>query len=521
MSIIEPHLMLPALIAERAQQRPDDVLVQEVGGPPTSYREFVAEARRWCGGFRELEIGRGDTVVSITSAAASTLECWIGVSWAGAIEVPINSEYRGDMLADQIARSAPKAIVASPSLIGRLAEIKDKLPARAVIVVPGLAEPTVVGTTPVLPSSEFFREASVTESAEQYDVASIMFTSGTTGRSKGVVVPWGEVARALGVKFSGGEEDPPGGSYYIPWPFYNMLGRGSFDAAVRLGIPVILRGKFSRTEFWNDVKRYGCTHVTLPFIVPWLLEAPPSADDLENPLRRAVVVPFSEEAVEFGRRFGVRVSTSWASTEAGFPLTNLNPEKIGSVGTPNSGYQVRIVDEHDLECPPNVVGELIVRADEPWRQMTGYFNDPAATAAVWRNGWYHTGDSFYRDEENYHYFVGRLKDYIKSRAHNVSLSEIEAAVLRIEGVRECGCVGVPTALAGPGGFEDQEVSAFVVPSAGSALSRDDILSILEKQLPKFMMPAQIHFIEDLPKNELNKTLKDKLLALHKEIVGAN
>jgi carnitine-CoA ligase len=507
---------LPELIRRTATREPDRILVEQVGGPSWTYQGFYRESCRWFGGFAGIGLGPGDRVVSMFETGPEALACWIGLAWANVTEVPINTEYRGGMLRDLVRRAAPRMVVISASYVERFREIADVLVSVTAVVVTGQAADVDFGAVPVMGSDDFLAEA-VPEAAPQiWDTASIMFTSGTTGASKGVIVPWGEVAQAATANFHGEKYgDTPDGAYYVPWPLYNMLGQGAFDTAVRLGLRIVLRRRFSRTEFWTDIATHRCTHVILPFIVPWLLAAPASPDDDDNTLRRAVVAPLTEDTATFAERFGVTVSGAWASTEAGFPLTAVGETvKPGCNGTPIEGYQLRIVDEHDHEVPVGEVGQLLVRHDQPWRQMVGYLSDPAATWEVWRNGWFHSGDSFRRDAQGHYYFVGRMRDYVKTRGQNVSLAEVESYVEQHPDVVECGCIGVPTELSSAAaGFEDENIKAFVVRAVLSSLTEQALLAFLEERLPRFMLPASIEFIAEIPKSEINKPLKQALREL--------
>jgi carnitine-CoA ligase len=502
---------LPELIRQLALLEPGRTIIEEVGGGTISYAEFYELTSRWHGGLVRLGLGRDDRVVTLVDGGVAALAAWIGVGWTQAIEVPINPEYRGGMLANLIRKVAPRMIISLQRNLPRLHEVATTLGPLEAVIVPDAAAADDSYGLPVIRGAEFFVASDPAYVPREWDRAAILFTSGTTGHSKAVVVPWGQVAMAVSANFNGDSPgDYPDGGYYVPWPLYNVLGRGGFDTAVRLRLRMVLRDGFSKSQFWRDIDAHRCTHTVLPFIVPWLLMAAPGKDDADNCLVRAGVAPLTEDTPRFAARFGVKTSGAWASTEAGFPLSYVGADKPGCVGRPISGYEVRIVDEHDIEVPKGTVGELVVRHERPWRQMIEYFGDPEATLRVWRNGWYHTGDSFRQDEAGDFYFVGRLKDYVKTRGHNVSMAELEEQLMLHPKVLEVGCVGVPTALSREGGFEDEDIVAFVVLEDGAEADSEEIVAFASESLPKFMVPAQVRFIDELPRNDHNKMIKQVL-----------
>jgi crotonobetaine/carnitine-CoA ligase len=169
------------------------------------------------------------------------------------------------------------------------------------------------------------------------------------------------------------------------------------------------------------------------------------------------------------------------------------------------GYQVRIVDDYDEEVPVGTVGELVVRSDEPWMITPGYWRQPERTAEAWRNGWFHTGDGFRRDEEGNHYFVDRMKDAIRRRGENISSFEVEAAVLQHPQVLECAAIAVPSELG------EDEIKVLVV--VAEELSPAELLDFLEPRMPKFMLPRYVELVASLPKTDATfRTKKVELRA---------
>jgi len=506
--------LLPYIVKARAEQEPDRLLMEEVEtGQCLSYSEFHQSALRWAGALDALGVSRDDTVATMFPASVAAYQVWFGISWLRAIEVPLNNEYLGPMLATLLNRSMARILVIAEEFVDRIADIAEQCTCLEIVIVPDAQQRPILPIRTLIKEDLFLEDIKDWEGPAHYDPLGIAFTSGTTGPSKGVVVPWAQLAGVINSNFPGDKaEDYTDGGYYCPWPPYNLLGKGALDIAVRQGLRFIVRRRFSMRNFWPDVRKYNCTHAAIPFVATWLWQEPESSDDATNPLRRVLMVPVIKEFEAFAKRFNVRVSTGYASTEAGYCFGMADQLIPGSCGKVTQGFEVRVVDEFDEVVAPGELGQLIVRNKEPWQQMTKYFNDPVATSAVWRNGWYHTGDAFRYDVDGNFYFSGRMKDYIKRRGQNISLSDLEGQVDAHPDVIECAVVGIATSLAGEGGFADEDIKLFVVKTPHSTLTETELYEFLRQRTPRFMHPQYIEFIDSLPRGELNKILKRELRA---------
>ena len=249
------------------------------------------------------------------------------------------------------------------------------------------------------------------------------------------------------------------------------------------------------------------TSILLGVMGGFLLKRPPAPDDKDHPLKTCTYVPLNETAPQFHDRFGTDIYTHFNMTEISMPIvTGANPTALGSTGRPRSGVDVRIVDENDCELPVDAVGELVVRTDCPWATSHGYAGNPAATAAAWRNGWFHTGDAFRRDAEGNFYFVDRLKDAIRRRGENISSFEVESEVLAFPPIREAAAIAVRSEIA------EDEVCAVVAVREGEKFDPAELIAFLRSRMAHFMVPRYVRVVDALPRTPTSKIEKVKLRA---------
>jgi carnitine-CoA ligase len=504
---------LPGLLIARAESEPDSILLEEVGGRRQTSGEFLQTTRRWSSAFEQLGVGHGQTVASILPNVLEAYHHWIGLAWLPAIDVPINEQYRGDLLVHAMNNSDASILVTTSQYLPPVLDVASRLNQLGTIVVIDEDSPMPHGRFRMLGISAFLggTKPLTRPGPDASDPFGIIYTSGTTGASKGIRGTWPELASALEGTFPGDKAgDYPGGAYYSPWRSCHMTSKTALDFALRLNFRLVLRDTFTVSSFWDDVRAYGCTHFLLAFIAPWLWSAERRPDDASNPMCRVSMVPLMPEFREFGARFGVRVTTTWASSEAGWPLAAADPVDYRSCGRVVPGYHVKLIGPDGSAVAPGETGEMLVRHDEPERLFAGYHNLPEATGAVMAGGWYHTGDAFTVDEDGNYFFVDRIKDYIKHHGQSISASEVEEYVLANEEVFECACIGVPSRDATEGVIGDEEVKIIVALRGGGYLAPRDLITDLIARMPRFMVPRYVEVVDALPRNHVNKIAKARL-----------
>lgn len=496
---------LPALVAQRAAEAPDRPFLVMVDGPVHTYGQVHWTAMKWATAFEQRGVAKGDLVLTMQAPGLDSLAAWLGLSWIGATAVPVNLQFRGALLRDVIRICAAKAAVVDEVHLSTLIEMLEPSDMPAGVLVSG-TEVLLDQQSRLFSARELVTEAipdiGEREAPAAWDLATVLFTSGTTGAPKGVLIPWGQLtATSLANAGTLGPED----AYYSPFPWFHISGLGPLTLMAYVGGRVVLREGFSASSFWSDVRRHGITATVLfAAVVHYLLAAPPADDDSDNPLTSVIMVPVIPESDEFARRFGISdYTTSYNSSEMSCPFVHepgATP-KPGVVGRPRDGYSVRLVDEVDREVPAGTAGELVVRTDEPWLLMQGYLHEPEATTAAFRNLWLHTGDTFVCDADGDYRFVDRCRDVIRRRGENVSSMVVESHARQVPGVLDCAAVAVPSE------YGEDDILLIAVTEPGVEITESALTDALETTLPTYMVPRYVEFVDELPMTATQKVRK--------------
>lgn len=498
----EPCVVREMLI-RRAAERPDAEFMLFDTGERWSYADALQRVSCVAAGLERLGVGQGDFVLSWQGNTPMAVATFLALNHLGAVYVPINTSYRGHVLEHVVGNAGARLMIGDGRLIDRLETI-DRGALEAIVVL-GDERPALGGL--VLHAESLLAPGDdATSTAERniapWDTQMVIYTSGTTGPSKGVLTSYVQsYTAALAFRNVG-----PGDRNLMLLPMFHVGGPLGVLWALIHGGSAVLVESFSVSRFWETVRRYEVTTVgLLGAMAQFLLKQPASPRDRDHPLRSVVLAPFDENAIEFGRRFGVPTYTEFNMTELSVPLfAGPNPAVPGTCGKPRAGVQLRLVDEHDIEVPPGSAGELIVRMDEPWTISHGYHNDARATASAWRNGWFHTGDLFRRAADDHYFFVDRRKDALRRRGENISSFEVESAILKHPAVVEAAVVAVP----GAGGEDD--VLAVIALLPGSALEPAALIDFLRDELAYFMIPRYVRVLDELPRTPTQKVEKHRL-----------
>jgi carnitine-CoA ligase len=467
-----------------------------------TYGDVDAEANRVAQGLMALGVDKGDHVALMLPNCPELVSVIFALARLGAVAVPVNTAHRGELLRHVLFSSDSTTLVIDAEYVDRLP--LDRLPGLARIVVRGEGGPTGSVTFTSLRG----RDATEPRAGVVFsDLQAIMYTSGTTGPSKGALVSH---SLALTCAYDSlNFLDRWGRTTYCPLPLFHAAGLwdGVFSALLSGG-SIAVADRFSASRFWDDVRHFGAQVAMSVFsMIPILMSAPPSPRDHDHPLEMFYM---GKSALDepLRTRFGVRSVETYTSTEAGIATGSPYGEwRVGSCGTVHSErFDAAVVDEHDREVGPGEPGELVLRPKQPYVITTGYYGTPEATAEVFRNLWFHTGDRVWRDEDGYYYFLDRMKDSIRRRGENISAFDLECEVNLHPSVLESAAFGVPSAL------EDEDVMLAVVPRPGMALSPEELAEFCVERLPKFMVPRYIEIMDALPRTPTDKVAKYKLRA---------
>jgi carnitine-CoA ligase len=502
--------VLPILVRRHAEQAPDRTFIEEVSGRRVSYSDAHELIMRWAGALGEHGVEKGEAVLVFMPNRIETILIWFGIGWTGGLEVPVHNAYRGRMLSYIVNNSCAKLIVVAPEFLPTLLAERHDCEHLETVVVLGdepVDLPDDLRLT-VIREREFLDGAAAREFPEprSTDLSSILYTSGTTGASKGALVPWRQMYQT-GQALNSGGDITAADTFYVTLPLFHLGGRALLALAVIVGAPTILRESFSTSNFWPDVERHGCTTtMLLGAMISFLLGQEPLPDEATRPLRNALCIPLPPDVDAFRARFGCRVHTWFGMTEVGIPIAVANWETRngGGCGRLLPGYTARVVDEDDEEVPPGVPGELVLRGEEPGMLNAGYWGMPERTVEAWRNLWFHTADAMIRDEDDNFYFFDRWKDAIRRRGENISAIEVELEINRHPDVLESAVVAATSE------HSEDEVLAYVVVKPGRELDPADLLKFLIPRMPYFMVPRYVRYAQDLPRTPTQKVRKTEL-----------
>lgn len=486
-----------------------------------TFRELSEASNQFANALTDMGIKKGDRVFIFLPRLPELYIAFLGILKVGAIAGTLFAAFGPSALKDRLGDSEAKAVITIPAYLPRVEEVIDDLPALQNVIVVDHR-----GTKVRLKSRERSYSAIMADTSNQFkvapmkpeDYAYMLYTSGTTGKSKGVVHAHQAIIQehlsakwVLDLK----EEDiywctaDPG---WVTGIAYGLL--GSWSNGVSL---VIYEGRFDAREWYRIVEKYEVSiWYTAPTAIRMLMKAGDEVAhefDLSH-LRHLASVgePLNPEAIRWGLEvFGLPFHDNWFQTETGSILISNYPSmpiKLGSMGRPFPGITAAIVDDDGKELSPGTTGNLAIK--------TGW---PAMMREIWKNeekfkeyflgDWYVSGDKAYQDEDGYFWFIGRADDVIKTAGERVGPFEVESALVEHEAIAEAGVIGKPDMMRG------EIIKAFVVLHRGYEPSEDlvdEIKKFVKKRLSGHAYPREIEFSELLPKTQSGKIMRRVLKA---------
>lgn len=507
------------VIARQARERGDKPFMQFEDGHAFTYAETHEIANRVGNGFAAAGVEFGENVAVMLHNRMETMWTWFGLNRIGAVHVGINTAYKGMFLTHVLANAGSRFAVMEREFLAWLASIEDTVPAMETVYVPGesLAPEDIPAFKRIKVRS--FDELMVGAPDEinvevtYRDIGVIMYTSGTTGPSKGVLMPHGHLYLfALGKLVHMGLTAAD--RYYICMPLFHaqamlMQGYGTLLA----GASAVLVKQFRASTWINDIRRYEATFTnTLGVMNDFILRQPPQPGDRDNKLRMMSALPVTEETLSLLReRFGIpKFSELFGMTEINIPVWRPldAPDEAGCSGKPWDEYFEVIIADPDTDepLPTDEVGEILVRPKEPFCFMQGYNGMAQRTVDTWRNFWFHSGDAGRMDARGFIWYIDRIKDTIRRRGENISSYEVEAVLLEHPSIAEVAAVAVKAQEGG----EDEVLACIILADGLVPPDPADILDFCVPRMPYFAVPRYVEYVTEIPKTPSQKMQKNKL-----------
>ncbi len=514
-------MILAHMIEQKAQELPDKTVVTFENGPdnpdePLTYSMICSRSNAMAAFLRQSGIGKGDTFALLMRNHPEFLYALGAASALGAIAVPIDPRSKGSKLIFQIANTRCKGILVSGEFLETVESLLPQLPGTRILAVAwkpwfGIPrDPQYPDLEEVLSGPDPGPIRDITPDPEW--PLEIIHTSGTTGDPKGVVIKakrmpmftflaqavWGYTADD--VLYTG-----------------LSLTHGNAQAitlvpSVSLAIPSVISWKFTKSRIWDICRRYGCTTFSLlGGMMSGIYNEPPRPDDADNPVRK-VISAGTPRAIwqEFETRFNVKIHEWYAAVEGGFAHNPPGVGPVGSFGKPLEGLmEMKVVDEHDQECPPFVPGELISRMVGQETEVE-YVGQEEASKKKTRGGWLRSGDICHTDEQGWFYFDYRKGGGLRRAGDFIQPDYVEKVIGEHRCVSEVCVYGIPAASGAPG---ESDLVAAVAPFEGQQIGPEevkDIFALCLKGLERNAVPSYIQVVEEIPKSASEKAL-DRLL----------
>ena len=494
--------------ARKYADRP--MLTMSQTGVTLSYAEFDHLTNQLAHGINEKISARLDYVAILAENSVEYLAASYALKKINAVEVSINCAMKAASLARMIDQTEAQVLITSSAYLDGLDYIREDIThLRTLIMIDDVKR-----ASELFPELEIFKFSDVLTNQSEHivspakdtDLATILFTSGTTGVSKGCMLSHRYAVRTaenMIQPFRLTEND----CVYSPYPL-SHIGAAYYDIlpTMMTGGRIVLRERFSVSNFWPEVKRYGVTWFMMLGSVQQLLWThPPCPEETSHKVTRCWGTPAPVPKADFDARFKLNLipGGGYGSTDAGWVVIP-QWDHPGGITLPH--FEIAIVDDNDDPLPPDTPGELVIRPLEPSVMSDGYFKMPQRTVESWRNLWFHTGDIARIDKDGYFYFICRKNERIRVKGEMVSGYEVEEGVLKHTAVEDCAVIGVPDETG------EESIKLFVVLKPGMSLSGEDLRAHCAENMAKFMIPKFIVFLDHMPRTSTGKPEKGKLTA---------
>jgi crotonobetaine/carnitine-CoA ligase len=473
-------------------------------------------SKRLAMGLSELGLARNDHVGVMLRNSPEYVLSYFALSRLGAVLTAINPDLKGEALKYILANADCKCLLIDSRFLENIKDIDLKaLGVKSVVIhdVEMPAKEYIVKCPEILYLKDLLKRPMLEHEAQvtTKDPVVLLYTSGTTGIPKGVLLPHGTYLNSSfwTVTLFGYREDDV---QYEPLPLFHIRAGIDLIAALIAKHSIALAERFSASRCWDDVRRYGATIFnSIAAIMPILYKQPRTPEDANHNVRLFLTGPRNKEILkDFEERFKVKCIEFYGLTETAAIVHTRYDEIIrgevppDSAGKPVPTVELAIVDENDYVLPPNQLGEIVLRPRVPYIFFLGYYKMPEETIASWRNLWFHTGDLGYIDERGYLHFVSRVKETIRRKGENIPSALLDRIVLENEKVLEVASVPVPSELG------EDEIKLCVVLKPGEEMTPEELFEWCKEKLPRSWVPRYIEFRKSLPKTATERVEKWRL-----------
>jgi carnitine-CoA ligase len=486
------------LLARRAQANPSGLFAR-YEGVPVSFGDLDRMANTLALWMRRIGLAPGDAVALMLRNSPLAMALLFAIARAHAVWVPINVQSRGENLGYIFNHSAPKLIIAEAALTGTIEESGANLKRMQVFTTDMVQ--TIANSHGEVPSW--------TEAAPAADETfAVMYTSGTTGRPKGVLVSH-RMLRLSGEAVTLVSAVRAGDVMFMWEPLYHIGGAQMIVLPLIRDVTLALVEHFSGSRFWQQANAHGASHIHfLGGILQILLKQPPSALDRTHGVRIAWGGGCPREIWgPFEQRFGVQIRECYGMTECSSITTYNDTGVAGSVGHPAPWFDVELIAPSGESVPIGERGEIVVRTILPGAITRGYLSNPEATARALRGDAFHTGDLGSFDAAGNMYFHGRMTDNVRVRGENVSALEVEQVVSKHPAVEDCAMIGVAAEIG------EQDIKLFVKRKTSAALGPQELSDWLAERLAPYQNPRYIVMVDEFERTASQRIMKHKLPGL--------
>jgi acyl-CoA synthetase (AMP-forming)/AMP-acid ligase II len=502
------------LLTKAARTFPDNLAIA-YGSRKYSYSQFNARANRLANALKSMGVGKGDNVAILQYNYPETLESIFACFKAGIGAVPINFRLHPQECAFIMDHSHAKAVIVSPEFNEAIVEIKDRIPKVYCILSTADAQGDILDYEKELAAgSDKWQDVDV----DPDDLAWLFYTSGTTGMPKGAMLTHRNLLAMTMNFYADVSPLGPGDAILHAAPLSHGSGLYSLPNVAKAAANVILESKtFDPELVFQTIEKYRITNMfAAPTMVKLMVDSP-AADKYDHSSLKCLnyggAPMYVEDLKHAIKKLGNCLVQIYGQGESPMTITSLphgghvvkgtekQMKRLGSAGVQRTDVEVKIFDDEDNELPQGEIGEIVTRSD---LVMRGYWHNPEATAETLRNGWLHTGDVGYMDEDGYLFMMDRSKDMIISGGENIYPREIEEVICKHPAIREVAVIGVPDPKWG------EAVKAVVSLVPGKAITAPELLLFCTKHIAKYKVPKSVDFVDELPKSNYGKILKREI-----------